>query len=457
MKLRTAFLVLIAILFTFLPYHTFLVTSMNALFFDPRSGPPFLLSAWKEIILLAITVIFGILLVRRKISLPKLNTLDAVILLYILWALASGVYRWGTDFERIIWGAKYSLSFLFVFLIFRHFHFTEKEKDGLFSVIFGSAAVVLFFGVLQKFLPQDFLVQFGYSPDFSTFDPHGPISYCQKISFTDTCRLQSLMSGPNQFSAFLLLILPLYFFLAAHSYGRRKNIQRNASFRAFGATMFVIGLFCLFFAYSRSSWGGALISFAVGFIILFREKRWFSRFLVSSLILGLLAGISVFVFAPEFIHDVIIRGSSTQGHFERSRDGIEHIMMHPWGTGLGDSGPASARFYENNVGFIPESWYLQVGIDTGFPGLILFLMILFFLGRELLKSKDWRGQALFVGLIGISIMAIKLHSWESSEVAYTFWGLSGIVLAEPEKRNILKKALEWIRKFVHRLRKKKKH
>src|SRR6185295_3375947 len=212
----------------------------------------------------------------------------------------------------------------------------------------------------------------------------------------------------------------------------------------------------LFFAYSRAAWGGMIVIFLSAFGLMFYQRSWWKKLLVSGIGLGLaLIGLLLvtvprpyaetcapyteFQSAAQLDHDgviteffcrIVYRPSSLQGHLERSRDGVKHILMHPFGTGLGDSGPASARFYENGIGFIPESWYLQVGIDTGFPGLILFITILILTSRKLLQTKTWQGQALCCGLIGISITALKLHSWESADLAYSFWGACGIVLAK---------------------------
>lgn len=413
---------------------------------------PLWIAAWKEILIVIFALALAILIFQKKIPFPKFDTLDGVITLYIVWALSTGFFRWGIlDIERTIFGAKYSLLFLIFFLLVRHFPLKEEERNKFFHYFLGVAAITFFFGVFQKFLPQDFLVHFGYSPVFSDFAPGGPTSYCQMISFTNTCRLQSFFSGPNDFSAFLMFTLPLFFFLVLHPFHRKKEIQKNAPLRAFGATMFLIGIFDLVFAYSRSAWAGAIVSLTLGFIILFREKQWFKKTFWSLISLALVAFVSLSFFAHEFFEKVIIRISSNQGHFERSRDGILHILLHPFGTGLGDSGPASARFYANETGFIPESWYLQVGIDTGFPGLILFFMILFLLGKRLFQIHDWRGQALMCGLLGISIMAILLHSWESASVSLTFWGLAGILLSPTEKSGFFTKVKRFFTSFSQKI------
>ncbi len=467
---------LLAIIFAFLPFHAFLVTTVNAIFFDIATSPPLLLSAWKEILAGILIVFIGMQFLQKKIPFPKLDILDLFIILYVSWSLITGLVRWQDDIVRILWGARYSLSFLVFFLVLRHVPFSKSEKSGIFRLVVFTGAGVVLFGVFQKFLPQDFLTHFGYTPEFSVFDPGSPVSYCQKISFTDTCRLQSFLSGPNQFGAYLLLILPLTFFLTFHQYKRKKEIRKNASFRAFGMTLFCLGIFCLIFAYSRAAWGGMLVALALAFLFLFRHQKWFRYLLWSGGALGFLMIAALFIAVPrpysetcgvfsnfEQIDEqqehglltrafcqVVYRASSSQGHFERSRDGLRHIIMHPLGTGLGDSGPASTRFYENRIGFIPESWYLQVGIDTGWPGLFLFFGIVFFLGKELLRKQTWRAQALFCSLIGISIMCLKLHSWESSVVSLLFWGACAVALSPERKKRGFKrlKYILWDRMFA---------
>ena len=156
--------------------------------------------------------------------------------------------------------------------------------------------------------------------------------------------------------------------------------------------------------------------------------------LVYPLLLGVLAVLRGFF--GTFVWNIVVRPSSTQGHGERMADGIRFMIDQPWGLGLGDAGPASARFANaGETGFLPESWYLQVGLESGVLGFLLFIAIIVCVIRLLWQRRDdVLNFAVLLGCIAVSVACIFLHSWEAAPVAFTFWVLCGIVLRKQEVR-----------------------
>ena len=84
----------------------------------------------------------------------------------------------------------------------------------------------------------------------------------------------------------------------------------------------------------------------------------------------LLSGLSLY--KPEIVESVLQRTSSTQGHYERSYDGIMYTLKKPLGHGIGNAGPASTRFQEDRIGWLPENWYLQISLELGILELSYF-------------------------------------------------------------------------------------
>ena len=114
-------------------------------------------------------------------------------------------------------------------------------------------------------------------------------------------------------------------------------------------------------------------------------------------------------------------------------DGIKFSLENPLGLGLGNAGPASNHFAKDYLGFIPESWYLQVSLELGILGIILYLTILGFALKALYqkyKDGDYYALSLLLSLVGIMVASFFLHSWEDSATALLFWGMVGVVLGK---------------------------
>jgi len=499
---------LAAIFFGLLPFHPFLKTAFSL--------PP-IFAAWKEIfiVIFFLAAVFKIWKNRKTF---RADFLDFSIFVFVFWSLLTGILWTGDatghffpqNIPQIVFGVKYGLLFLIAFFAFRHLNFSEKQKSKLFKIAILSAAIAIFFGVAQKtLLPENFLTKFHYSAEYGKTEVgDGALSYChkieKKISQNEFCRVQSTFSGPNQFAAFLLIFLPMFFYGVL----RAKKVLPAALF----LMLFLAGGFDLIFAFSRSAWIGAMFAAAAFFVIsakspraaffhfllfcggvaalffpVFFLEKWDELKIFAIFAAGIFAAILLFsdffaarknLFSPilgaifpavlgvlilaraffdTFFWNILFRPSSTNGHFERMADAISAIFQNPFGLGLGDAGPASARFAAaGQTGFLPESWFLQVGLESGFLGLFLFVAILFLTGQKLFSSKNEFAAPLFLALVGLSGMALFLHSFESAAVAFSFWGLAGLAIADDKKENVFQKLFRFFKKFSFQKREKRK-
>lgn len=494
--MRKTAVFLLAILLMLLPFHPFLTTFISSFFSENDLAIAFI-KAWKEILILifcGLAFFYWLFDKKRK----SFDTIDFAIFLFAGLSLVVGAIFTGNGFPenifQLIWGAKYGFLFLFLFFFVRRIPFFETEKSDLLSAALFSATVVILFGILQAaFLPEDFLTRFGYSPEYGNTTAGETLSYCHKIENTIThqefCRIQSTLSGPNQLGAYLLVILPFFFY-------RLVRAKTNFQMALYSLPLFA-GTLVLLLTWSRSAWIGVVVMTAAFFVIQARRSsmsflylllfflgvlaiffpalnidNWdeqkfsslvwagvalFALFLVlvanlyhkffsqmGAFIFPALLGILISVrgYFDTFFWNIINRPSSTQGHWERWADGFSYMIQNPFGLGLGDAGPASARFARSGeTGFLPESWYLQVGLESGFLGLALFLTILILLALTLLRSKTDFSKVILLGLIAVSAAAVFLHSWESAVVSFTFWTLAGIALAPQKYKHPLMKKL----------------
>lgn len=104
-------------------------------------------------------------------------------------------------------------------------------------------------------------------------------------------------------------------------------------------------------------------------------------------------------------------------------------------------GPAS--HWDGGLAFNPENQYLQILIEFGIIGFILWMAIYLFLNwvgiRDFLKL--WKSKekqlpqhyqmimAMSVGMIGLSICGLVLHSFTDRMIVYPMMAMFGLILA----------------------------
>jgi len=237
---------------------------------------------------------------------------------------------------------------------------------------------------------------------------------------------------------------------------------------------FLLTGIALFLTFSRAAWIGAAVIILTACWMLLRgqTRRIVCSFFVCSFFVGVIV---LALVAPQ----LLLKGISSSQHLERMQQGIAAILEQPLGRGLGSAGPATNRtsdaclFFEEDADIswakdrtdlclfvgdaqvhplpsekvcecplLPESWYLQVGVELGVLGFALFVALTLSVIRLLVSSywflvcetnqRPTTNDQLptFLVFLGVSIAALFLHSWEDSAVAYTVWGITGIALAE---------------------------
>jgi hypothetical protein len=114
--------------------------------------------------------------------------------------------------------------------------------------------------------------------------------------------------------------------------------------------------------------------------------------------------------------------ASTESHLRNLRDGIEVVLRHPWGYGLGNAGVSAKR-----TGLSPlagESTYTELGVDTGLAGVLLFVGWLAALVVGLWRRSAWLAAAVVaVAAVGVQTDVIGVH-W----LAVVLFALAGAAL-----------------------------
>jgi hypothetical protein len=148
-------------------------------------------------------------------------------------------------------------------------------------------------------------------------------------------------------------------------------------------------------------------------------------------------------FQNVFLHtqtNSVIKTTSDQGHTSALQNGLSNLVHDPLGHGPGTAGPASV-YNRRAPARIAENYFIQIGQETGWLGLVLFLAINIVIGLKLWQRRD---QALALGLlaalVGLSFVNLLSHAWTDDTLCYLWWGLAAIAcslpLAVPSKKPI---------------------
>lgn len=393
---------------------------------------------WKEVLLIACFVCVAYLLATdHKIRFHTLSRrLVWLILSYIFLNIAWGLLalnQHDVTAKALGYGLIINLRFLVFFLVAwaTALRLARLRLNGN-RLVYWPAVVVVVFGLLQIFLlPTDFLRHFGYSdatiPAYETINNN-----------PNYVRIAATLRGANPLGAYL--VIPISLVSVAILRGRRN-------WRQFGL---LTGLLVVLVAsYSRSAWIGAVLSVLV---ILLASLRTHKSKQGAAIVLAIVA-IAAGSFAYGFRHNdqlqnflfhttnnSAIKVSSNQGHVSAVKDGFSNLRHQPLGDGPGTAGPASYYNTGHQVR-IAENYFIQIGQETGWLGLFLFLLINLGVGVLLwLRRADPLALSLFASLIGLTFINLLSHAWTDDTLAYVWWGLAGIAMAELPKLEVAKAA-----------------
>lgn len=242
-------------------------------------------------------------------------------------------------------------------------------------------------------------------------------------------RAYSTFGHPNQFAAYLIVVIPVAFILAA---------QAGPGRWAWAAALAVLSaaLVCTF---SRGAWLGALFGYGMTVVLAARWTRRtaFRAVLLSLAVAALLA--AVFHFGPwpalraaayARLNSYVTPGQDDSAHFRQvcMQTAVSMARKHFWlGFGAGE--------YDRNIrGYFDETYYaweainkhlhnlyLQVLVETGVLGLASFLALLAYYLTVLVRSGrvlpgGW--ERLLVGAALAASLAFFVHNLFDVLTAY---------------------------------------
>jgi hypothetical protein len=423
-KLINVLSITVAVVILLLPFHAFLTVWLASLF-----GHYTLLRLWKEVVLLVVgLVVLGLLFrdhaMRRALYKNRLFWLIGIYTLLLLFLGFTSFTHHQVSGKALAYGLLEDLRYLLFFGLCLGIAARNNwlQKHGM-QVLLIPALVVVLFGLLQAFvLPYNFLQHFGYSS--TTIAPFETVN-----SNLHYVRVQSTLRGANPLGAYLVLVIVVIVVQFMRSHTRRDKLE----YGLFGVAAAIV----LFFTYSRSAWIGAGLSVACLVVAAIKSKRirqWTMLSVAVLVVVG--AGGALVLRHNSRFENIVFHTSpntipttSDQNHVSALRQGLHDLTYDPLGRGPGTAGPASVYNLDGPVR-IAENYFIQIGQETGWLGLALFLLI-----NVVVMGAMWRVRsepmalALWASLIGISFIGLFSHVWSDDTLSYIWWGLAGVALS----------------------------
>lgn len=425
------------ILIIYMPLHVFIVQSLSLV----TGGIEFWKAA-KDVILVLFAPVMLYLSYARGLFANKwfrrfIVAGGAYTLLHMLFVLLDSSDH---TYSAIV-GSVYNtriLGYMLLGILVGSAKQSKKYIKALLTAAVLVAFVVSVFGVLQYFLPPDFLERFGYTLERGV----KPLFFIDDKP--DLPRVMSTLKDPNSFGAYLILpILMTAWAWINNKVNKELFIRpfKKSWLAAMSLTMFI----ALMFTFSRGAAIGLVL--AVLTILLLTKGKIVINSLRRYWVYGLISFALVFGFVfvardTYVVQNVIFHADEStvlddpnEKRLKLYQQSIEVISEKPLGHGPGSAGLVSINNPQGGV--LNENYYLQIAHEVGWLGLALFVYILWIVFRGLYKnSKDNYLATILVGSMAAYLFySLLIHLWSNEAVALQWWLITGLCFGSLIHRN----------------------
>jgi O-antigen ligase len=304
----------------------------------------------------------------------------------------------------------------------------NPRKIGLKRVlvwVLGISSFIALLGVVQYYLPTDFLTHFGYSlqrgvrPSFAIDNEAG------------LTRIMSTLRDPNSLGAYLVLPITALTYLLVAARNHYKRVMLSG--------LLLLDGLALFMTFSRSAWAATVIAVLVVLWLQSYAKvmNFIARykFFLAAGFVAVCAGLFFMRSSDVFQQYVIHTNPNRKTHLASNdyhallvKEGIKGIIKKPQGHGPGTAGLASIQ--NPNGGQLTENYYVQIGYELGVVGLLAFgaFNVWLYIGLHKYR-KTPLAAILCASFFGYLFMNMFLHTWSNEAVAAQFFLLAGLVLS----------------------------
>ncbi|MXV51728.1 hypothetical protein GS399_12155 [Pedobacter sp. HMF7647] len=406
-----------------------------------------LIGLFKSLKELIVLLLLGIQIYWNKKTF-RFQTVDYVVGFYLIYTVIYALLPIGVQplSDRIA-SLKNIAFFPLLYLCGRLFDFRSFQLHKYYNYILyvTIAASVL---VLYEFVTyQHFQTMTGYADyQYYFYDAEATGRYGLTFTFeTDEGlkRFASFFASPLELAGSTLLSLAI---IASISTTDENKIKLTN----FGIVTLAATQICIFLAISRSSFISYFLMIYVYALV--TKKRVITNLIYSLAVCGVLY--FLFLLRNKEIQDFIIStinfsNPSSVGHIIGWIEGINSIISHPFGIGMGTSGILAGNTGENTGG---ENEFIIIGVQAGIIAGLAYLATYFIIIKTAwqkfpsLKGKE-RKLCLMVLLIKIGLL-IPLFTSEleiSSYISYLTWFFSGLFISVIASKSSSEKRVEKIK------------
>ena len=414
-----------------LPFHNVVMAELWEL--GIRGAALDVISAWKEALLAAALV--AVVVRHRGIPFKSTST-DWLALTYTAFVLAYALIPQGwldgdASAHGILFAARHDLTPVAAYVLGRSLHLGRDDLRRVGVLILGTAAVVAAWGLIDVYaIPLD---AWRHSGAPGWFREQLGLEYKGLSGLPENFvyntgderplrRLVSTFLSPLATGYLLLVAL-----LVATNWQRARWLSAVTALLLAGLLFtnsrtsiaaLALGLGVL--AYALRSWlplAAAVVLVAIGifFVRAYPDIGPRTTFTADELVIQRAGGQE-----ESTDDDPLSTGeSSIDSHLDSLRGGIDTVVRHPQGFGLGNAGVTAKRTGEEiKAG---ESTYTELGVELGLLGMLAFIAWNLTLMRRVLSRAPWLGAALAAVLaLGIQTDVIGVH-W----LAFVLWTLAG--------------------------------
>ena len=390
-------------------------------------------SAWKEVLL---AIALGVIVWRRR-GLPfKSTSTDWLALAYgafvVLYALIPQDWLGGdASAKGVLYGLRHDLIPVAAYFLGRGLTLSATDRRRVGWAILGAAGVVAAWGLIDIYtislqtwrdsgVPGWFREQLGldYGDDLSGLPENFVYNPGDERPLR---RLVSTFLSPLA-TAYMLLVAIL---LAAT--WRSRWLPVLTALLAVGllftysrTTIAALAVGLVVLAYGLRTWlpvAAAVVFVAAAFFFIraYPDIAPETRFTAAELKVQRAGGQQEPTSGDPFDPDE----ASFSSHFDNLREGLETVVTHPQGFGVGNAG-VTARRTETEIK-AGESTYTELGVELGLLGMLAFIAWNVALVRVLLRRTPWLGAS-FAAMLLLAVQTdvIGVH-W----LAFVGWVLAG--------------------------------
>lgn len=374
-----------------------------------------LLPTMMDLALLAVTAasLFLKLIITPDLKLKYFRT-NTWVLFFILVVCISAVTSISVEESRNI--ALLIIAFTLSYFLIINIVENKKQLKWLLYLFIISSAITAILGIYQ-YIFGDVYSQ----------------AWLDSEMFEDIkMRVYSTFENPNVYGEYLILVIPVIMALLFTEKGFWKKVFFLG---CLGITMLAMVL-----TFSRGCWLGIILALGILLIIIDKRFIW----------LGVIGLVLLPFVLPETIMNRFLSigdmGDSSTSYRVYIWLGTLNMLRDYWFSGIGLGITSFNTIYPiysyNNVS-APHSHnlFLQMNVEYGIVGLIIFLGVLYHFYKEtiisMLKEKNVVLASFIAGMSGYLLQSLFDNTWYNYRVVLIFWMFLafGLVCSKREERN----------------------